>query len=71
MPAYKSLERKLETLTEYVHVCTEMNTVVSQGFPLTKAVHQQYVLYDVLHQLREEFDVRHRHWASVVSSNAE
>jgi len=71
MPAYKSLEKKLETLTEYVQVCTEMNKVVSQGIPVTMAVHQHYVLHDILHQLREEFDVRHRHWASVVSSSAE
>lgn len=71
LPLYKKLERKIETMNEYVQVCEEMRKAVSAA-DLSNGHDLHYVeLYNTLLHIREDFSAKHRHWGPILTTNAE
>ena len=67
---YKKLEKKVETLNEYVQVSEEMRRAVV-ATSLDVQIIQPCDLHSTLLHVREDFDSKHRHWGAILNSKAE
>lgn len=72
VPLYKTLEKKVETLNEFVQVNNEMIAAVQAsdgGNGNIMLPHSD--LCTTLLRIREEFETKHRHWGCIILSDAE
>ena len=71
IPLYKKMEKKVELLNEFVQVTDEMSKAVASSNLLSGCGVQYSDLYSTLTHIREDFDLKHRHWEAILNSSAE
>ena len=71
VPLYKALEKRMETLNEFVQVNNEMRAVVQASDGGNGNVPPHSDLCTTLLRVREEFEAKHRHWGCIILSDAE
>ena len=67
------MEKKLETLNEFVQIYEEMDKATNTGGGGASQQDAQYHsdLYNSLLHIKEDFHCKDRHWRAIVISNAE
>lgn len=71
VPLYKKLEKKIELLNEFVQVTDEMSKAIASSPPVLSAQGVSFSdLHSTLVHLREDFDLKNRHWGPILTSKA-